>query len=120
MKNKLLTLLFLCAIGCSTIEKGEDPVLVRTEQAAGIAYVTMDTYLMYVNHNRSELSDREVDLANKIQVWGKAWIKNMHNSLEDYKKTGEDGYRDMAISFLLKIDDLLLEIRAMEAERGDQ
>ena len=54
MKKIMITLLLLAAVGCSTIDKGEDPIQVRSEQALGLAYISMDTFLTYADRRRGE------------------------------------------------------------------
>tara|TARA_R110002167_G_scaffold344926_3_gene554520 strand:- start:25 stop:384 length:360 start_codon:yes stop_codon:yes gene_type:complete len=117
MKKIMITLLLLAAVGCSTIDKGEDPIQVRTEQALGVAYITMDTFLTYADRRRGVLSMKETDLANKIQTWGKSWLRHSRNAIEDYNRTGDKTYMNMAMNYLMKIDDILLEIKAVEARR---
>ena len=113
----LVTLVTGINSGCATVDRGEDEVLVRSEQAAGIIYTTMDTYLIYAEANRDSLSADEVALANKIQIWGKNWLKHMHLAIQDYERSGDEGYRIIFLNYLSKLDDILLEIRAMEASR---
>tara|TARA_R110000824_G_scaffold11801_5_gene51876 strand:- start:3195 stop:3554 length:360 start_codon:yes stop_codon:yes gene_type:complete len=117
MKKIMISLLLLAAVGCSTIDKGEDPIQVRSEQALGVAYISMDTFLTYADRSRGVMSMRETDLANKIQTWGKSWLRHSREALEDYQKTGDKTYMNMAMSYLMKIDDILLEIKAVEAGR---
>lgn len=117
MKKMILALLLITAVGCSTISQGEDPIQVRSEQALGIAYISMDTFLTYADRRRGVLSMRETDLANKIQTWGKSWLRHSSEALEDYEKTGDKTYMNMAMNYLMKIDDILLEIKAVEARR---
>lgn len=119
--KQILTSLALGAVlltsGCSTVAPGEDSVIVRSEQALEISYTTMDTYLKWADANRSTLSLKEVDLANKIQTWGKSWLRQLGESIEDYKKTGDQGYYHLALQHLSKINDLILEVKALEESR---
>lgn len=121
MKKQLTSIMLGLALfssGCSTIAPGEDSVLVRAEQLQETAYIVMDTYLQYANANRHRLSLKEVDVANKIQTWGKSWLRNLDQSLKEYKETGDEGYYQLGLGYMAKINDLIMEIKAAEKERG--
>lgn len=118
MKQTMMALLvgftLISGVGCATVGVGEDPVLVRAEQALGVSYVVLDEYLKFADLNRTTLSRKQVDLANKIRTWGKSYLVNGRKALLDYQETGSPGAKELVVAYIGKLDDLILDVERMK------
>lgn len=112
----MLSLGLALGSGCATVAPGEDPVQVRAEQALGVSFIVLDEYLKYADLNRSTLSRKEVDLANKIRTWGKSYVVNSRKALLEYQDTGAPGAKRLVLEYVEKLDDLVLEVERMKQQ----
>lgn len=72
-RNWIGNTLALCALaftlaGCSTIDKGADPIEVRAEQTISIATTTLDTFMTLELKNEALVKEKAPE-AYKVAVW---------------------------------------------------
>ena len=83
---------YACAIvalvSCSTIQPGNDPVVVDAERTTQVAMTTFDSFLKYERSNDASL--REVNpaihkYANKVRDNGQQWLRTARSMTQAYK-----------------------------------
>lgn len=85
----LLVLLSAFAAGCAAIKPGNDPVVVRAEQATRSAMATIDTFLKYEYDNRMLLQIADLNIkvaADKMRVMAPQALASARNLTKTYKE----------------------------------
>lgn len=87
MKKLLAILGIVIFTGCASLAPGEDPVVVRSEQAIELSIATFEAYMDYGETNYPAMSESERSayryfLENR---GGVVWVDSLERVLEDYK-----------------------------------
>jgi len=122
--HSLLLIPFL--IGCSTIQKGEDPVIVRAEQAAEIGLLTFDTLFLIEYQNREWIDANKPEIkdsVNHLRDYAPIAIKSLRASTKEYAMLKTDVSKSNVIrltqSVLTGVEDarkMITEIEQKESE----
>ncbi len=79
-------LLFL--LSCATIQPGQDPLVVRTEQFLKISYPIYDQTMSWAQRNASTMSPGALKLVNEIRVAFPPLYRSVDAALQVYKANG--------------------------------
>lgn len=74
---------------CSTVQPGQDALLVRAEQTEKTAFSIMDTFVTIEDQNQALLEAKLPGIhaaAEKIRREGKPAIRALHNAIDAYRK----------------------------------
>jgi len=110
--------------GCKTLDKGADPVAVRSEQTLSMAFLTFDTFLRLDHQFRAETAEK-VPEVHKFAEWlrepirtdlnaeqkprGIALIESAHTVLKAYKANRTEENKASVISAIAAVESALAE-----------
>lgn len=118
MKNTIhilaLALLASLLSGCACIRPGQDPLIVRAEQATRMLYVTTDRFLDWEYNNRAQVSYLK-PVADKLRRTVPGVLAVSRDALRAYKATKNAGTKSDLVSSLEPVEQLLADSRAMAA-----
>lgn len=103
--------------GCS-IFPGQDPVVVRAEQAERIAMATFDAYVHIEYANREKLKTVSPDflkVADRIRVDGTNWIGALDRTILAYKHNRAESNRADIVTALATVNTALSEAESLIA-----
>lgn len=110
----ILPVLILAGIlsGCCTILPGNDPLVVRTEQATRMLYSTTDKFLEWEYKNRAQVPYLK-PVADKMRRTVPGVLAVSRDALRAYKATKNAGTKADLVAALQPVEQLLQDSRAL-------
>lgn len=120
MRNLISTLALIPFLfGCSTIQKGQDDVIVRAEQAAEIGLLTFDTLFLIEYQNRDWIDANKPQIresVNHLRDYAPIAIKSLRASTKEYKLLKTDVSKSNVIRLTQSVLSGVEDARAMITE----
>jgi hypothetical protein len=112
----ILPVLILAGIlsGCCTILPGNDPLVVRAEQATRMLYSTTDKFLEWEYRNRARVGYLK-PVADKMRRTVPGVLAVSRDALRAYKATKNAGTKADLVAALQPVDELLIDSKALAA-----
>lgn len=96
--------------GCTAVQEGSDPIVVRAEQASRYAFEIFDTFVSEEKRNRTvwrQISPEIENAANKIRREGKTGVEKLIEVTRTYKSNRTPENRANLITWTAVVQDLV-------------
>lgn len=97
--------------GCATILPGNDPIVVRAEQATQLLYVTSDRFLLWEHTNREKYPGFKA-LADKLRQHVPWVLQRCRDATKAYKKNRDEANKRVLVISLASVETMLHEAQA--------
>lgn len=113
--SMLLAVTFAAVIpllsGCATLLPGNDPIVVRAEQATQLLYVTSDRFLLWEHTNRNKYPGFK-ELADKLRQNVPWVLQRCRDATKGYKQRRDEANKRILVISLASVETMLHEAQA--------
>lgn len=114
----LVAVLSWMSLGCSTIQTGSDPVVVRAEQTQVIAFDTVDLILKQEYTYRSLLPAESKVIADALRTHFKPANDALKNAIRSYKANRTEEGKANLTTALAVVESMLTDAQKWQANYG--